>query len=64
LAIADWLAEKIGSERSVCVAYHYQAAGADDKAQKFYSMAAEYTRSLGNMAEADDLQFKASTTPD
>ncbi len=63
-AVADWLAERIGPERSICVANHYEAAGVIDKAQEFYTNAAEHARSVGHDAEADDIQYHARTLPD
>jgi predicted ATPase len=64
LAVANWLAERVGPERSICVAFHYEKAGAFDQAQAFYTQAAEYTRGLGNEKDADDIQFYARTLPD
>ncbi len=64
LAIADWLAERIGRERSVSVAYHYEAAGVNDKALEFYTRAADHARSVGHDEEADNIQFHARTLPD
>ena len=64
LAIAEWLAERAGPERSVCVAHHYEAAGRYEKAQAFYTRAAEYTRSVGQPDEADQLQYHARTLPE
>lgn len=63
-AVADWLAERIGSERSICVANHYEAAGISNKAQEFYTRAADHARSIGQMEEADDIQYHARTLPD
>jgi predicted ATPase len=63
-AVADWLAERIGPERSICVAHHYEAAGISDKAQDFYTRAAEHARSIGQVEEADDIQYHARTLPD
>ena len=63
-AVADWLAERIGQERSICVAHHYEAAGVSDKAQEFYTRAAEHARSVGHDEEADNIQFHARTLPD
>ena len=64
LAIAEWLAERAGPERSYNVAAHYEKAGVFDKAQIFYTMAAEHARSIGNFEEADDLQYHARTLPE
>ena len=64
LAIAEWLAERAGPERSVCVAHHYEAAGRYEKAQAFYTRAAEYTRSVDHPDEADQLQYHARTLPE
>jgi len=63
-AVADWLAERIGSERSICVARHYETAGISNKAQDFYTRAADHARSIGQMEEADDIQYHARTLPD
>jgi predicted ATPase len=63
-AVADWLAERIGPERSICVAHHYEAAGVIDKAQEFYTKAADHARSVGHGEEADVIQFHARTLPD
>jgi len=64
LVVADWLAERASIERSVCVANHYEAAGVYDKAQAFYTKAAEHARSKGFDEEADDLQYHARTLPE
>jgi len=64
LAVADWLAERVGQERSICVAYHYEKAGIYDKAQNFYTLAADHARSLGRDDEADDIQYLARTLPE
>ncbi|MGB2962926.1 MAG: adenylate/guanylate cyclase domain-containing protein [Anaerolineales bacterium] len=63
-AVADWLAERSGPERSISVAHHYEAAGIYDKAQAFYTQAADYARSIGNLEEADDLRYHARTLPE
>jgi predicted ATPase len=63
-AVADWLAERIGPERSICVAHHYEAAGISDKAQEYYTKAAEHARAIGQLEEADDMQYHARTLPD
>jgi predicted ATPase len=63
-AIAEWLAERASPERSVTVAYHYEAAGVHDKAQAYYTKAAEHARSKGYDEEADDLQYHARTLPE
>ncbi|MCJ7716680.1 MAG: hypothetical protein MUO54_09190, partial [Anaerolineales bacterium] len=63
-AVADWLAERAGPERSICVAHHYESAGVYDKAQDFYTKAADHTRSIGNTEEADELQYHARTLPE
>jgi class 3 adenylate cyclase len=63
-AIANWLGERAGPERSICVADHYEKAGDYDQAQNFFTQAAEYTRGLGNDEEADDIQYYARTLPD
>ncbi len=63
-AIAEWLAERTSPERSVTVAHHYEAAGIYDKAQDFYTKAAEHARSKGYNEEADDLQYHARTLPE
>jgi class 3 adenylate cyclase len=63
-AVADWLAERIGPERSVCVAYHYESAGMNDLAQEYYTKAADHARTIGQTDEADDIQYHARTLPD
>ena len=63
-AAADWLADRIGPERSICVAYHYETAGVSDKAQEFYTRAAEHARFMGKQGEADEIQYHARTLPD
>ena len=63
-AVAEWLAERAGPERSINVASHYEKAGVFDKAQIFYTMAAEHARSIGSFDEADDLQYHARTLPE
>ena len=63
-AVADWLAERAGPERSICVAHHYEAAGVFDKAQVFYTKASEHARSIGNTEEADEIQYHARTLPE
>ncbi len=63
-AIADWLAERIGPERSICVAHHYETAGVIDRAQEFYTKAADHARSVGHDQEADHIQYHARTLPD
>lgn len=64
LVVAEWLAERASLERSVCVAHHFEAAGVNDKAQAYYSKAAEHARSKGYDKEADDLQYHARTLPE
>ncbi len=64
LAVADWLAEKIGPERSICVADHFERAGEIDQAQVYFTKAADHARNLGDDAEADDIQYYARTLPD
>jgi predicted ATPase len=63
-AVADWLAERIGEERSICVALHYEEAGLNDLAQEYYTKAADHARSVGQLEEADDIQYHARTLPD
>jgi len=63
-AIAEWLAERASPERSITVAHHYEAAGCYDKAQEFYTRAAEHARSIGNNEEADEIQYHARTLPE
>lgn len=60
-AVAAWLAERVGPERSISVAHHYEEAGVIDRAQEFYTLAADHARSLGCFEEADDIQFHART---
>jgi predicted ATPase len=64
LAVAAWLADRIGPERSICVAHHYEQAGVFDQAQVFYTQAAEHARSMGDDQEADEIQYHARTLPD
>jgi class 3 adenylate cyclase len=64
LAIAEWLDGRASPERSICVAHHYQMAGDINRAQVFYTRAAEHARSIGNFEEADDIQYFARTLPD
>ncbi|RLD00351.1 MAG: hypothetical protein DRI46_07575 [Chloroflexi bacterium] len=63
-AVAEWLAEKIGPERSISVAHHFEKAGDFDQAQIYFTQAADYARSLGDDEEADDIQYYARTLPD
>lgn len=63
-AVAHWQAERVGQERSICVADHFEKAGIFDQAQIYYTQAAEYARSLGDDEEADDIQYYARTLPD
>jgi class 3 adenylate cyclase len=63
LAVADWLAERIGSERSITVAKHYEKAEAYQQALDFYTKAAEHARLIGNESEADEIQYHARTLP-
>jgi predicted ATPase len=64
LAVANWLADRVGPERSICVANHFERAGAYDQAQAFFTKAADHARGVGNDEEADDLQYYARTLPD
>jgi class 3 adenylate cyclase len=64
LVVAEWLAERASPERSVCVAHHFEEAGVYDKAQAYYTKAAEHARSKGYDEEADDLQYHARTLPE
>ncbi len=64
LAVANWLAERVGPERSICVATHYEKARAFDQAQAFFTQAADHARSLGDDEEADNIQYHARTLPD
>ncbi len=63
-AVANWLAERVGPERSISVAHHFEKAGVYDRAQEFYTMAAEHSRSLGSFKDADDIVYYARTLPD
>jgi len=60
-AVAYWLAERVGPERSICVAYHFEQAGVVDQAHQYYSAAAEQAREQGEDQEADDLSYYART---
>lgn len=64
LAVANWLGERIGPERSICVANHFERAGVFDQAQAYYTQAADHARELGDDEEADDIQYYARTLPD
>lgn len=63
-AVASWLAERVGPERSISVAHHYEKARIFDRAQEYYTRAADHARSLGCFEEADDIQYHARTLPD
>jgi len=63
-AVANWLIERVGSERSISVAHHFEKARALDRAQEFYTLAADHARALGSIEEADDIQYYARTLPD
>jgi predicted ATPase len=60
-AVAYWLAERVGPERSICVAHHFEQAGVVDQAHSYYSEAAEQAREQGEDQEADDLSYYART---
>jgi predicted ATPase len=60
-AVAIWLAERVGPERSICVAQHFEKAGDIDQAQEYYTEAAEQARKQGEDQEADDIQYYART---
>ena len=62
-AVATWLADRVGPERSICVAHHFEEARIFDRAQKFYTLAADHARTLGSFEEADDIQYHARTLP-
>lgn len=64
LAVAHWLAERVGSARSICVANHFEQAGVLDQAQSYYTQAADHSRNFGDDEEADDIQYYARTLPD
>ena len=63
-AVATWLAERVGPERSISVAHHFEKARVFDRAQEFYTQAADHARALGSFEEADDIQYHARTLPD
>jgi len=63
-AVASWLAERVGAERSISVAHHFEKARIYDQAQEFYTRAADHARELGSFEEADDIQYHARTLPD
>jgi class 3 adenylate cyclase len=63
-AVATWLADRVGPERSLSVAQHFEKARVFDKAQEFYTLAADHARALGSFDEADDIQYHARTLPD
>ena len=60
-AVAYWLAERVGPERSICVAHHFEQAGILDQAQAYYTAAAEQAREQGEDQEADDISYYART---
>lgn len=60
-AVALWLAERAGPERSITVAEHFEKAGVLDQAQVYYTAAAEQARAMGDDQEADDIQYYART---
>jgi len=62
-AVATWLAERVGPERSISVAHHFEKARVFDRAQEFYTRAADHARALGSFDEADDIQYYARTLP-
>jgi len=62
-AVATWLADRVGPERSISVAHHFEKARVFDRAQEFYTLAADHARSLGSFEEADDIQYHARTLP-
>jgi len=62
-AVAIWLADRVGPERSISVAHHFEKARVFDRAQEFYTMAADHARTLGCFEEADDIQYHARTLP-
>jgi len=62
-AVATWLAERVGPERSISVAHHFEKARVFDRAQEFYTRAADHARALGSFEEADDIQYYARTLP-
>lgn len=63
-AVANWLAERVGPERSISVAHHFEKARVFDRAQEYYTQAADHARELGSFEEADDIQYHARTLPD
>lgn len=64
LAVAHWLAERIGPERSISVAEHFEKAGDFEQAQIHFTRAAEHARRMGDEKEADEIQYYARTLPD
>jgi predicted ATPase len=60
-AVAYWLAERVGPERSICVAHHFEKAGVLDQAQEYYTAAAEQAREQGEDEEADAISYYART---
>ena len=42
----------------------FEKAGVFDKAQIYYTKAAEHARTMGNDQQADDIQYYARTLPD
>lgn len=64
LAVANWLADRIGPDRSISVAHHFENAGVYDQAQVFFTQAAEHARYMGDDKEADEIHYYARTLPD
>jgi class 3 adenylate cyclase len=62
-SVATWLADRVGPERSISVALHFEKARVFDRAQEFYTRAADHARLLGSFEEADDIQYHARTLP-
>ncbi len=60
-AVAEWLAERVSQERSICVAQHFEKAGILDQAQAYYTRAADLARAQGDGQEADEIQYHART---
>ena len=57
--IAEWLAQRVGPERTVTVAKHYEQAGETDLAREVYRRAAEYAEAVGNREKMEEFQTRA-----
>jgi len=58
-AIADWLAERAGPERTVTVAKHYELAEELERARDYYQQAAEYAESVGDQEKRVEFEERS-----